>query len=223
MKRALLWAAALIPLVILGVSRPSLDRGAELSSGEFDSNSDCVVRGDEFTFHTPSNVIGGLSGGHGRGFESVQFNQRAYRVIFSPNSDEVELVQVRDCGVHVRGGEEFSVDANSVDTAIVSRRGRAVVDRIPDRGFGPVREMVVHVSWEGNYRIGLSDAGLDAFDLAVPLFGAQSLVVRGLEGKGQDMTYEVYDYANARHFRFRIPQSALPERMENVVRVKALR
>ncbi|GAB3095115.1 hypothetical protein [Lysobacter terrae] len=220
MKRAWVWLA-LVPLVILGIARPSLDRGVELSSGDYDSNSDCVVRGDELTYHTPDNFIDGLLGGHGRGYETLQFNPKAYRVVFSSGSDEVELVRVRDCGVHLRG-EEFTVDGNSVDIAVTSKRGRLVVDRIPDRGRGTARELVVDVPWERKYRIPASDGDLDTFDLAAPLFDAHALVVSGFAAKGQGMSYEVYDYAKARRLHFEIPEAMLPAEVNQTIRIKGV-
>lgn len=219
MKRTLLWCA-LVPLVILGISRPSLDRGIELSSGEFDSNSDCVVRGDLLIYHTPANLIDGILGGHGRGFETFEFNRQSFRVVFSDGSDEIELVRVRDCEAHVRG-EAFSIDGNSVDSVFVSRRGRTVVDRTPDRGFGPAREVIIRVPGEKTYLIRASDTDLDTFDLAAPLIDAKVLVIRGLEGKGQGMRYEVFDYARARRLRFQISTDALPKKINQVLKIKA--
>ncbi|HEY1141379.1 MAG TPA: hypothetical protein VGE88_14425, partial [Lysobacter sp.] len=131
MKRGWVWLA-LVLFIILAITMPSLDRDVEFSSGDYDSNSDCVVRGDELTYSTPNNFLNGLLGGHGRSHESAQFNPRAYRIVFTSGSDEIELMRVRDCGVHVRG-EAFAVDGNSVDIVATSHRGRMVVDRIPDR------------------------------------------------------------------------------------------
>ena len=220
MKRVLLWTAV-AALLVWGVARPALMREVEFESGDYDSNSDCLVRGDELIYHTPENFVDGLLGGHGRGYESFQFDRKAYRVVFAPDSNEVEVVRVHDCGVHLRGGETFALDGNSVDTALTSKRGRVVVDRIPDRGRGPAQEMVVDSSWDGKYRIRPSDADLDTFDLAAPLYDAGVLVTRGPEARGQGITYEVYDYANARRLRFTIPQAALPREANQSVRIKS--
>ena len=218
MRRAVLWGALAV-LAVWGLTRPSLKRGVEFSAGDYDTNSDCIVRGDDLVYHTPANLIDGILGGHRRGYEVLPFNRKAYRVVFARNADEIEVVRVRDCNVHLRG-EAFAVDGNSVDTVVTSKRGRLVVDRVPNRGYGPAREIVVDASWDRKYRIRASDADLDTFDLAVPLADAGVLVARGLEEMGQGVTYDAYDYFNARRLRFVIPEAVLPYELDRPVRIK---